>query len=113
MRSQGGGRPGANRRLMLPSIGSVGSRKAQTLLVRTALAVGALSVALLGFALADSVASSTQPLVQQAPKLIGGEAESGEGRLGQSAALSADGNTALVGAPNDEGKRGAVCVFTR
>ncbi len=39
--------------------------------------------------------------------------ESGEGHFGQSVALSADGNTALVGAPTGNGEAGAVWVFTR
>jgi hypothetical protein len=47
----------------------------------------------------------------QQAKLTGGE-ESGAGHFGRGVALSADGNTALVGAPNDEGG-GAAWVFTR
>jgi hypothetical protein len=47
----------------------------------------------------------------QQAKLVGGE-ESGAGHFGRSVALSADGNTALIGAPNDEGG-GAAWVFTR
>ena len=39
--------------------------------------------------------------------------ESGEGHFGQSVALSADGNTALVGAPTGNSEAGAVWVFTR
>ncbi len=50
--------------------------------------------------------------VQQGTDLTGGEA-SGESRWGRSVALSADGNTALIGAPNEDGTRGAVWVFTR
>jgi hypothetical protein len=45
-------------------------------------------------------------------KLTGGDEESGAGRFGRSVALSANGNTALIGAPNDGG-RGAAWVFTR
>jgi hypothetical protein len=52
------------------------------------------------------------PLVQQA-KLTGEGEESGEGHLGVSVALSADGDTALVGAPGDDGGDGAAWVFTR
>ena len=52
------------------------------------------------------------PLVQQGSKLTG-SGESGEGDLGWSVALSADGNTALVGAPTDNGSVGAAWVFTR
>jgi IPT/TIG domain-containing protein/FG-GAP repeat protein len=52
------------------------------------------------------------PLVQQA-QLAGAGEESGEGHLGVSVALSADGDTALVGAPDDGGGAGAAWVFTR
>jgi hypothetical protein len=46
-------------------------------------------------------------------KLAGGEEESGAGRFGRSLALSADGNTALVGAPKNHAGNGAVWVFTQ
>ena len=49
---------------------------------------------------------------QQGPKLTG-EGESGEGGFGTSVALSADGNTALIGAPGDNNSKGAAWVFTR
>jgi len=49
---------------------------------------------------------------QQGPKLTGG-GEVGEGRFGVAVALSADGNTALIGALYDNGARGAAWVFTR
>ena len=58
---------------------------------------------------------------QQGAKLVGdctssctneGTGETGEGRFGESVALSADGDTALIGAPRD-GSGGAVWVFTR
>jgi hypothetical protein len=39
--------------------------------------------------------------------------EDGEGRFGFAIALSADGTTALIGAPGDRGFSGAVWVFTR
>jgi len=48
---------------------------------------------------------------QQGPKLTGSE-ESGAGQFGSSVALSADGNTALIGAPLDNNGKGAVWVFT-
>ena len=63
------------------------------------------------------------PFIQQGAKLIGscsfactgpnGSGESGEGEFGFSMALSADGNTALIGAPLDSGHAGAAWVFTR
>ena len=53
------------------------------------------------------------PLIQQGEKLTGG-GETGDGGFGFSVALSADGNTALVGAPAESpGDAGAAWVFTR
>jgi hypothetical protein len=49
---------------------------------------------------------------QQGAKLTG-EGETGKGELGESVALSADSNTALVGGPADNGDAGAAWVFTR
>ncbi|HVY78365.1 MAG TPA: hypothetical protein VG898_07670 [Solirubrobacterales bacterium] len=50
---------------------------------------------------------------QQGPKLTAGsESESGAG-FGTSVSLSADGNTALIGAPGDDNRKGAAWVFTR
>jgi hypothetical protein len=45
-------------------------------------------------------------------KLTGG-GESGEGEFGEAVALSADGNTALMGGPGDTSFNGAAWVFTR
>ncbi len=57
---------------------------------------------------------------QQGGKLVGtghvgaGEfAHVGEGEFGYSVALSADGDTALIGAPTDNSRAGAAWVFTR
>ncbi len=52
------------------------------------------------------------PLVQQDEQPLPGE-ETGEGRFGLSVALSADGDTALIGGPGDNGFAGAAWVFTR
>ena len=52
------------------------------------------------------------PLFQQGEKLAV-EEEQGEGRFGLSVALSADGSTALIGAPRDNNGKGAAWVFTR
>jgi hypothetical protein len=52
------------------------------------------------------------PLIQQGGKLTPSE-ESGEGWFGADVALSSDGNTALIGAPKDNGDVGAAWVFTR
>jgi hypothetical protein len=54
---------------------------------------------------------SGESWTQQGPKLTG-TGEIGEGGFGRSA-LSADGNTALIGAAEDDHKLGAVWVFTR
>jgi FG-GAP repeat len=79
---------------------------------------GAPAVALLalllwfGAVIPDGLASGSAPLFQQGPKLTGGE-ESGEGRFGRSVAISADGDTALVGGPRESSEAGAVWVFVR
>ena len=49
---------------------------------------------------------------QQGPKLVGNDAAGNAGQ-GSSVALSADGSTAIVGGPSDNGSAGAVWVFTR
>ena len=46
-------------------------------------------------------------------QLTAGEEEQGAGRFGVSVALSADGKSALVGAPRDNGQRGGVWAFRR
>lgn len=79
---------------------------------RLVLAAALLVVLLLGAMRSEGLASESGPLVQQGAKLIGGE-EGGEGRFGRSVALSADGNTALIGGPRDGSEAGAVWVFTR
>ena len=67
----------------------------------------ALSAALLWLA-QPALAQFTQ----QGPKLVGSGA-SGIANQGNSVALSADGNTAIVGGPYDTGNAGAAWVFTR
>jgi hypothetical protein len=52
------------------------------------------------------------PFIQQGPVLTPSDA-AGAGDFGFSAALSPDGSTALVGAPNDNSFHGAAWVFTR
>jgi hypothetical protein len=52
------------------------------------------------------------PFVQQGDSLTGG-GEGDEGNFGASVALSADGSTALIGAPSDDFRVGAAWVFTR
>ena len=58
------------------------------------------------------VSGAIDPFVQQGPTLTVGD-EDGAGELGASVSLSADGNTALVGAPADDGHVGAAWVFVR
>jgi hypothetical protein len=50
---------------------------------------------------------------QQGNKLVAGSFAVGSANQGWSVALSADGNTAIVGAPNDSGGAGAAFVFNR
>jgi hypothetical protein len=52
------------------------------------------------------------PLIQQGGKLVGAQ-EEGPGELGTSVALSADGNTALIGGGRDNGSVGATWVLVR
>ncbi len=86
-------------------------RRAALVLGLVAAALAALAIAPLGNDAARAGGSSATPaaLVQQA-KLTGNGEEAG-GRLGSSAALSADGSTLIVGAPKDG--HGAAYVYTR
>ncbi len=79
---------------------------------RAALAGALLLLLLFGALLSEGLAAEPPALTQQGPKLTGGE-ELGAGRFGRSVALSADGNTALVGGPRDNGEVGAAWVFVR
>ncbi|MFI4985436.1 MAG: IPT/TIG domain-containing protein [Solirubrobacterales bacterium] len=76
----------------------------------TALIGGQRDNGYVGAAWVFTRSSATATWSQQGPKLTGGE-EAGSGRFGRSVALSADGNTALVGGPVDH--LGAAWVFTR
>jgi FG-GAP repeat len=53
-----------------------------------------------------------QPYTLQGSKLTA-SGEVGEGQFGFTVALSSDGDTALIGAPEDNSHKGAVSVFTR
>ncbi len=57
-------------------------------------------------------ARSGSAWAQQGPKLTAGD-ESAKGEVGYSVALSGDGDTALIGAPHNDGYAGAAWVFTR
>jgi hypothetical protein len=56
---------------------------------------------------------TVDPLIEQEPTSPTPSEVAGEPRFGFSVALSADGTTALVGAPSDSGFAGAAWVFTR
>jgi hypothetical protein len=58
-------------------------------------------------------ARSDSGWISQGGKLTGGEQELGAGRLGTSVALSAAGDTALIGARTDDNGVGAAWVFAR
>ncbi|HXB65432.1 MAG TPA: hypothetical protein VNV42_11215 [Solirubrobacteraceae bacterium] len=58
-------------------------------------------------------ASSDSTFVQQGPKLLATSGESASGELGWNVALSADGDTALIGGLRDNGYAGAAWLFTR
>ncbi|WP_439507045.1 beta strand repeat-containing protein, partial [Sediminibacterium sp.] len=59
-----------------------------------------------------TVTASQTPNGQQGAKLVG-TGSSGSSQQGYSLALSADGNTAIVGAPADNSNAGAAWVYTR
>jgi len=69
------------------------------------------AVALLSMLLVVALSGSAHATLAPDGLLAGESGE--EGHFGQSVALSADGNTALVGAPNSGNGAGAVLVFTR
>jgi hypothetical protein len=73
---------------------------------------GALSSVLIFAALLFSSQLAMAQFTQQGPKLVGTGA-SGAAQQGVSVALSADGNTAIVGGPFDNPPTGAVWVYTR
>ena len=86
----------------LPSSGSVAiSGDGQTVLIGTE-APGALVFT-----------RSGSTWTQQGPELIADDAAPALGSVGFSVALSSDGNTALIGGPNDNNGRGAAWGFTR
>jgi FG-GAP repeat len=87
-----------------------GSRVALSSDGNTALIGGRLDNGNVGAAWVFTRSGSTW--TQQGSKLTGGE-EIGRGFFGESVALSADGNTALIGGSEDNGSIGAAWVFTR
>ena len=79
----------------------------------TVLIGGPTADANVGAAWVFARAGSGAPFVQQGAILTGGGGELGEGRFGYSVALSANGDTALIGARSDDEGSGAAWVFTR
>jgi phage gpG-like protein len=76
----------------------------------TALIGGSESAGSLGAAWIFTRSGSTW--TQQGKRLTGGE-ESGKGKFGESVALSADGDAALIGGSEDNAGLGAAWIFTR
>ena len=92
-------------------------RRARAVVPRRFVVAGLLVLLGAGAALHRGSAEARSPsqlasLIQQGEKLTGG-GEEGEGELGFSVALSADGDTALIGGPSDDANTGAVWVFVR
>jgi hypothetical protein len=71
-----------------------------------------LALALTSFVLAGAAQPAQAQYIQQGQKLIGTNGST-DALQGYSVALSADGNTALVGGPYDNGQAGAVWFYTR
>ncbi|HEX4466702.1 MAG TPA: hypothetical protein VH025_05905, partial [Solirubrobacteraceae bacterium] len=71
-----------------------------------------LAVAALLPGAAATASSGGESFAPQGPKLLA-EGEAGLARLGRGVALSADGDTAIVGGPRDSGEAGAAWVFIR
>ncbi len=63
-------------------------------------------------ALACAPDPAAAQFTQQGPKLVGSGVV-GLSQQGSSASVSADGNTAIIGAPEDNSNAGAAWVFTR
>jgi YVTN family beta-propeller protein len=61
---------------------------------------------------ADHFTYASPRMTQQGPKLVGSHA-SGNAEQGASVSLSADGNTAIVGGPDDNANVGAAWIFSR
>ena len=85
------------------SLGSAQTRRLKTMLVMTT------SVLLFSFAASFAHASFSQ----QGAKLVGTGAVGPTTAQGYSVAVSADGNTAVVGGPSDSSQAGAAWVYTR
>jgi serine/threonine protein kinase len=83
-------------------------RRSGLLLLASTLA----AIAVFAIVLGDRGSGRADVFVQYGPKISGGS-EVGAGRFGVGGALSADGNTAIVGGPEDDLRAGAAWIFTR
>ena len=90
-------------------LGSFRLRRACRMPLRRGGAIAAIAAA----ALFGPAQPSLADFVQQGPKLVGTGAVGSNVVQGTSVAVSADGNTAIVGGPGDSTSVGAVWVFTR
>jgi FG-GAP-like repeat/FG-GAP repeat len=70
------------------------------------------SAAVIAALVCDTEPAAAQ-FTQQGPKLVGSGAVGSQAMQGSSVAVSADGNTALIGGPDDNSGTGAAWVFTR
>jgi FG-GAP repeat len=87
--------------------------RAYSIEMRPTLNVIAVGVVLVAMAIVGSpLSAQTSHFAQQGPKLVASFG-SGYPNFGKSVALSADGNTAIVGAPNDDAGIGGAWAFTR
>ena len=59
-----------------------------------------------------TVTATLYPAAQQGAKLVG-TGNTGAASQGKAVAVSADGNTAIVGGPDDNSEQGAAWVYTR
>ena len=63
--------------------------------------------------IAFAVTATPYPFQQQGAKLVGTGASGTSSQQGSAVAISADGNTAIEGGPDDNSQLGAVWIFTR
>src|SRR5215217_2642107 len=88
-----------------------GTAVVPTRCVRACAFAAALSFAFLAAGSGRGALPGT-PFLQQGAKLTGGGA-AGNPQFGSTVALSANGKTALLGGPEDDGKKGAAWLFAR
>lgn len=88
------------------------SQPSQPWRVGKALGLFPVFTALIFTALAGASSAACAQFVQQGTKLTAGD-EVGTGEFGNAVALSADGNTAIVGGANDSSGTGAAWIWTR